>query len=365
MPDDANGFMVLGIAYACLDDIESAFRGGDLSSPWAKRRYYESILALNQAIELDHQHAEALFTRYQRFRRLNRRDLALDSLKDFDELTPLPNGAGEEQVELRRREVDDPLQELISEVEGIKKEIDQRFHPEDGSEPPNRLEHAMLLTQEQPGRGVFIGTALKLVNEDAQLAASPDVRLLKAQWMMEAGIFLDETTAMTLDEMFQELGEQGDRGASRTTLAISRLAYADYEQANQLWQGELAQLEQRRLGDALRKLPLILPPLQWPFDQLNSTMNLVLLHPSMQSEILFNVAMCHLEAGRVNQAGDELTRLLDDVPDSHLRPLAQFYISQITNKSLELIDSVGPMEMIPVEPEMFGSEPEAAAPSKK
>ena len=94
-------------------------------------------------------------------------------------------------------------------------------------------------------------------------------------------------------------------------------------------------------------------------------MNLVLLHPSMQSEILFNVAMCHLEAGRVNQAGDELTRLLDDVPDSHLRPLAQFYISQITNKSLELIDSVGPMEMIPVEPEMFGSEPEAAAPSKK
>ena len=40
VPDDANGFMVLGIAYACLDYIESAFRGGDLSSPWAKRRYY-------------------------------------------------------------------------------------------------------------------------------------------------------------------------------------------------------------------------------------------------------------------------------------------------------------------------------------
>ncbi len=365
VPDDANGFMVLGIAYACLDDIESAFRGGDLSSPWAKRRYYESILALNQAIELDRNNAEALFTRYQRFRRLNRQDLALDSLKQFDELTPLPKGAGEQQIELRRREVDDPLQDLISEVEGVKKEIDERFNTEDGGETPNRLEHAMRLTEEQPGRGVFIGTALKLINDDAQLAASPEVRLLKAQWMMEAGIFRDETTAMTLDEMFQELGEQGDRAASRTTLAISRLAYADYEQANQLWQGELAQLEQRRLGDALRKLPLVLPPLQWPFDQLNSTMNLVLLHPSMQSEILFNVAMCHLEAGRVNQAGDELTRLLNDVPDSHLRPLAQFYISQITNKPLELIDSVGPMEMIPVEPEMFGPEPEATPSPKK
>jgi len=86
-------------------------------------------------------------------------------------------------------------------------------------------------------------------------------------------------------------------------------------------------------------------------------MNLVLMHPGMQSELVFNVAMSHLEAGRVNQAGDELTRLLDDVPDSHLRPLAQFYISQITNKPLELLDSVGPTEMIPVESGMFGSEP--------
>ena len=65
---------------------------------------------------------------------------------------------------------------------------------------------------------------------------------------------------------------------------------------------------------------------------------------------------------------ERLVRLLgslDDVPDSHLRPLAQFYISQIFNKPLELRDSVGPLEMIPVEAEMFGSEPEAAPKSKK
>jgi hypothetical protein len=93
-------------------------------------------------------------------------------------------------------------------------------------------------------------------------------------------------------------------------------------------------------------------------------MNLVLLHPSMRSELLFNVAMSHLEAGRVNQAGDELTRMIDEVPDSHLRPLAQFYISQITNKPLELRDSVGPLQMIPVEAEMFGSEPKAAPKSE-
>ncbi|HAA48948.1 MAG TPA: hypothetical protein DCE43_04465, partial [Planctomycetaceae bacterium] len=65
------------------------------------------------------------------------------------------------------------------------------------------------------------------------------------------------------------------------------------------------------------------------------------------------------------QAGDELTRLLDDVPDSHLRPLAQFYISQISNKPLELLHSVGPLEMIPVEAEMFVNEPEATPAPKK
>jgi len=352
-PDSSTGFLVLGIAYACLDDIESTFRGGNSSTAWAKRRYFEAILALNQAIELDPNSAEALFTRYQRLQRLNRLDLALESLKRFDALTRLPEGTGEAEVEARRQQVDDPLQRLISSVEPVRKELEKTFHSEAGGETPNRLEYALLLTREQPGRGVFIGTALKLVNEDIENTANPEVLLLKAQWMMEAGIFRDEATAMTLDEMFQDLGEQSAEDTSRTTLAISRLAYADYEQANQLWQGELARLEQRRLSNALRNLPLVLRPQQWPFDQFNSTMNLMLLHPSMQSEILFNVAMSHLEAGRVNQAGDELTRLLDDVPDSHLRPLAQFYISQITNKSLELIDSVGPSEMIRVEAEMF------------
>ena len=363
-PDSSKGFLVLGIAYTCLDDIELAFRGGDTSTPWAKRRYFESILALNQAIELDKNNAEALFTRYQRLQRLRRVDLALESLKRFDELTRLPKGANEAQIEARRQQIDDPLQRLISNVEPVRKEIEKQFHPEDGADPPDRVEYALALTQEQPGRNVFIGEALKLINDDVQQAASPEVLLLKAQWMMEAGIFKDEATAMTLDEMFQDLGEQSGQGTSRTTLAISRLAYADFDQANQLWQGELARLEQQRLGDALRHLPLILRPQQWPFDQLNSTMNLVLLHPSMQSELMFNVAMSHLEAGRVNQAGDELTRLIDDVPDSHLRPLAQFYISQITDKPLELRDIVGPLQMIPVEAEMFGTEPKAAPKSE-
>ncbi len=363
-PNSSEGFLVLGIAYACLDDIELAFRGGDTSTPWAKRRYFESILALNQAIELDKDNAEALFTRYQRLQRLSRVDLALESLKRFDELTRLPKGASEAQIEARRQQIDDPLQRLISNVEPVKKEIQKRFHPEDGTDPPNRVEYALALTREQPGRNVFIGEALKLINDDVQKAANPEVLLLKAQWMMEAGIFKDEATAMTLDEMFQDLGEQSGQSASRTTLAISRLAYADFDQANQLWQGELARLEQQLLGDALRHLPLVLRPQQWPFDQLNSTMNLVLLHPSMRSELLFNVAMSHLEAGRVNQAGDELTRMIDEVPDSHLRPLAQFYISQITNKPLELRDSVGPLQMIPVEAEMFGSEPKAAPKSE-
>ena len=95
-------------------------------------------------------------------------------------------------------------------------------------------------------------------------------------------------------------------------------------------------------------------------------MNLILELPESRSEILFNVAACHLESGQVNQAGDELVRLLDDVPDSHLRPLAQFYLSLITKKKLELIDNLGPAEMIPVEPEMFQPEPgQPKTPPKK
>ncbi|MDP7274439.1 MAG: hypothetical protein QF363_03095 [Planctomycetaceae bacterium] len=356
VPNNSRGFLALGMAYAVLDDIESAFRGGKMNSPSARRRYFQTILALNQVLELDANNTEALFERYQRLSRFNRVDLALDSLRRFDTLSPMPKRASEQQKELRRREVDDPLQTMISEVERLKGEIERAFAPETGSEPPDRLQLAIQLTQEQADRPVFIRTALELINQDAQLAANPQVRVLKARWMMEAGVFRDEATATTLEELFQELGEQAGQLDIRTTIAITRLAFADYDHANQLWQGELAQLEQTRLGDSLRNMPLFLRPQQWPFDQINSTMNLVLLLPESRSEILFNVAASHLEAGRVNQAGDELVRLLDTVPDSHLRPLAQFYLSLITRKQLELIDNLAPAEMIPVEPGMFQPE---------
>ncbi len=366
VPDNARGFLTLGMAYAVLDDIESIFRGGRLNSPSARRRYFQTILALNQVLELDPNNTEALFERYQRLTHFNRVDLALDSLRRFDELSPMPARASEQQKELRRREVDDPLQTMISEVERLKGEIDRALASEDGGQPPDRLQLAIQLTQEQPDRPVFIGTALDLINQDAQLAANPQVRILKARWMMEAGVFRDEATATTLEELFQELGEQASQLDIRTTIAITRLAFADYDHANQLWRGELAQLEQTRLGNSLRNMPLFLRPQQWPFDQINSTMNLILELPESRSEILFNVAACHLESGQVNQAGDELVRLLDDVPDSHLRPLAQFYLSLITKKKLELIDNLGPAEMIPVEPEMFQPEPgQPKTPPKK
>lgn len=362
-PNNARGFEVLGTAYACLDDIENALRGEQVNSPNARRRYFQAILAMNQALVIDPDNAEVLRQRFQRYRRFNRLDLALDSLRRYDVLKRLPPDASDEQRALRRRQIDDPLQEMISEVERWRKELQQAFEGT-GDATPGRMEIAMELTREDPSHPVLILLALETINEDPQLASDRQSRLLKARWMMEAGIFHDEATATTLEDLLQAIGEETGQSGNRGMLAISRLAYSDYDQAAQLWTGEMSQLENSRLNNSLRHMPLFLRPQQWPFDQISSTMSLILQLPSERSEIHFNVAICHLEAGRVNQASDQLVRLLEDEPDSHLRPLAQFYLTQIVNKELELSDLLGPADMISVEPEMFLSEP-AAKPETK
>ena len=362
-PNNGRGFEVLGTAYACLDDIETALRGGPANTPNARRRYFQAILAMNQALVIDPNNADVLRQRFQRYHRFNRLDLALDSLKRYDKLRRLPLDATDEQRARRRQQVDDPLQAMISEVERWRGELKQAFE-ESGSESPNRLEIAMELTREDPSHPVLILIALETINEDPQLASDRQTRLLKARWMMEAGIFRDEATATTLEDLLRAIGEEVGQPGNRGMLALSRLAYADYDQAAQLWNGEMSQLETSRLNNSLRHMPLFLRPQQWPFDQISSTMNLILQLPGERSEIHFNVAICHLEAGRINQASDQLVRLLEDEPDSHLRPLAQFYLTQIVNKELELSDLLGPADMISVEPEMFLKEPAEKPPSK-
>ncbi|GIS57856.1 MAG: hypothetical protein CM1200mP2_00810 [Planctomycetaceae bacterium] len=211
-----------GIAYACLDDIESAFPRGRSQFPLGQA----AILRVDPRTQPGHRARPP--TRRSAVHPLpavpatNRPGPRPRLVENFDELTPFPTEPARNRSNWGRREVDDPLQELISEVEGIKKEIDQRFHPEkrQRTAQPTRTRDAADPGGPTPGPGSSSAPPLKLVNEDAQLAAPPGCS--PAQGTMDDGSpgnFLDETTAMTLDEMFQELGEQGDRGASRTTLA--------------------------------------------------------------------------------------------------------------------------------------------------
>jgi len=96
-PNNGRGFEVLGTAYACLDDIETALRGGPANTPNARRRYFQAILAMNQALVIDPNNADVLRQRFQRYHRFNRLDLALDSLKRYDKLRRLPLDATDEQ----------------------------------------------------------------------------------------------------------------------------------------------------------------------------------------------------------------------------------------------------------------------------
>jgi len=350
-PNNARAFQVLGDSYAFLGVLETLFRGpAPPTSPNARRRHVQALHAYNQALVIEPDSVEVLWARYQQYRQFGQFDLQLESLRRFEALTA--NADADERLrEIRNTEIVLPLQALTGQVKAVNEQLARELKPDD--EPIKRLQDTASLVQ----RG-FTLAALKALTDHPLAAGTPDGQLLRLQLMIEAGIYHDEATATNLDDLRRAVAEQQQppRGF-RTTLALARLAYADYEQANHWWTTDLAQLEQRHLMQALGAMPLVLPPRAWPFQQTATTTSLLVELPGQRSEILWNVAMSHLEAGRINQAADHLERLLEVDPDSHLRPLAQFYRAHITDKVLTLSDTLGPSKMIPVEPDMFVSEP--------
>lgn len=78
------------------------------------------------------------------------------------------------------------------------------------------------------------------------------------------------------------------------------------------------------------------------------------------STLLWNTAMCQLEAGDPQLAGKTMAGLLETNPDTPLRPLIRFYLFVINE---ELIDAEPPSDWIPIDGELFA--PDDATESEK
>ena len=335
------GYEVLAGAYVYLGLLESGISGRGPGGYDDTRRSRQAMHNLFMADILEPNNPETLRRLLEGCVSRGRYDVALRTLNRLVDLlsqrTDLPTVHQEllDNSENTRERLEGAISQIRSRIDELK----QKDVP------------GIVVAQQSWQNGLVLDglTALEaFLQENPEAAAAPPIQILHATMLMDSG---DPERAVELVTQAQAAANQMPPGVQwREQAALALLAQADCDGAAKLWSQEAEQMEQQRMIQLLQTLPLVTSPRAWPLQQTAGGAQALYSIPRQIAGHLLDVALCHLESGRHQAAEAALRKLLEISPDSPLRPLAGFYLYQLTG---EVIDVGSPANQIPVEADMF------------
>jgi tetratricopeptide (TPR) repeat protein len=186
------------------------------------------------------------------------------------------------------------------------------------------------------------GLTLKLLEEHSVLIEQhPQAQLQMARLMLEAGRSEEAYAVLGKLEPYVEKFALPDWYYPAGHAGLSN---GDYNRATRVWHDELLARE----ADAdpmfrqgfLATLPFITPsgsnPVAWPLNQILVGTPGLQSWSNQRAEIQFQIAQCHLESGRCDDATTMMKRIIELNPDSPLRPLIRVYLALTSDKVIEL-----------------------------
>jgi tetratricopeptide (TPR) repeat protein len=329
-----------------------------------ERRYFQAVVAYNQAILALPGQAVLHRELGNLYNRNNRIDLALREFNKFLEITGVPDGENEDvQAEYERR-----LRfkkDLESQVEAVQIEIDKHLE----NKAPGR-ELAAFARQ----HGCIL-LALDLLREEGELPQDDPMVLisqLEAGQVEEAYFgfmqFEGQMDAQIRSSRVKQTFELPPNSKIRHTIALAYLSVGDYDKAIEQWTKQAEEEERRAMLNMLGTLPMVTRPVEpvglfmelqddWQIANWLTGVGVVRQMPHDVAGPLWNAALCHLEVGRPEKASLLLKKLLDIHPESAYRAMAAFYVGLTTEESFELDP---PSMYIPVLGDMFVPGPAVA-----
>ena len=349
--DHAAAYQVLGDVYSFLLSMETALvqsGGGSFSN---QLRFQQALGAYQQALLLEPNSLELHGRLLELLQQHNRTDLMLRELQAIDRLVPKTpsNDAAADESSLKRYQLQEQCQ---SQLDALRDQLDKI--PDPGPTP-------MEIAQQVYAAG-FVLEALKILDRDpVAVQRSPEGQTLQGLLRYEAGEIEEAHSQFTY-----ELGAGAE--GWRVPAAWTRLAHGEYEPTIKLWKEQTDLSQNSSLFSVLTTLPLVQSPYQnlgqpnvWPTQHGVSFAQAQIRSVNETAILLWYTAMCQLESGQPKLAGKTLSGLLENYPDTALRPLCRFYLFVITD---ELIDLEPPSEWIPIDGETFMSD-ETADTEKK
>ena len=338
-PNSAAGYRVLGMSYSILGRMESSVLSQGGAAPVANPlRYFQSVAALQQALSLQPDDFGVILQLIDLYKSMGRLDVQLDLFQKLKRLRPASRSMTSEQRQER-----DSIIESIDRLRDPVAQTDEMIAKAmaDGTD---RTQVAMGAYQ----MGALL-SAIKILEEDAiHLEKNPQIKLLLARWLNEAG--RGREAAAILEGLEGLAGENGLPGW-QDAAAMSALNVANYTQTIKLWRGQLKEATSNHVPPTLFTLPLLSPnPLLGPDPY--PTAHVVATFQAIQgvrlegSMLLYRIALAQMEAGSIEDAGQSIRQALQAHANSPLRPILRFYLASLTGEEIELTPAPAELEEV-------------------
>jgi len=339
-PNSADGYVQLGEAYRYLAFWNQSRMLGQPQWRGRDMRSFQAVMAYNQAITADPDNALAhnrLFEFYNSpgFVRV---DLALRELKELDRIL---------RKKVERNETEEQQLTQIGQMRvQMEKHIEQLNATllkatEAGANP---LQHAQLAASRFQ---CPIAALEQLEGNPEFVATNPMAKQLLITLLLEVGRIQDAYEAAVTMEYEQSQSSQQMPGWRNVVIA-AYLANAEYDRVSELWRAEAKDLEKANYIKLLNNLPpkvSMQARFPWPVTALSETYQFLNVNSQRHDMMELDLAFSMFESGDTEGATEVLRELLEKSPNSALRGIITFYLSQATG---EFIDPVPPANRVPV-----------------
>lgn len=341
-PSNQAAFSVLGMAYTALMGSERSLCNANGKSYDPSMRYYQAMLAYNQALVVQPDFIPPL----ERLRTLyidaNRLDLAIDVCRRLDEIAS-------KNPQLVRSDAVTSNQEILQDLE---KQVNPVLDEINGKLEKKEIEYQTAV-QALMQNGLFRNALLILEKHAGTIDQDDPAYPLYGVLLLENGR-LEEAYGILIN--LEDLFLQNKLAPQLHFVAIAELGHGDFGRAARLFEEEGNIIQDQLLGSQLTMLPLVSDFDAWSLQRFAIVLNSNHNDSNRLADVMWQRAAARIEEGQFDKARQILETLKDVVPNASIRVLACAYYSCLTGKQ---IDISPPDDRIPVAPDIFAPEPQA------
>lgn len=328
-PNSAEAYRILGSAYGYLANLEA-----QLLTPQAARkqqrqpvridrmRYFQILHAYHQSIIIDPDYALTHLFLFDLYTNMGKVDLAYRELNTYLEMIK-SNAPLSEDALARLRAYTDHAEKLKTQIDQMTEDLEQQT--KSGME---LLQQAGLAYQ----KGLVL-LAQRYLDDPVYIAKNPRAQNLQASILMEVG-FSEQANSQMLQ--LESVAQNDPRIPWRAQAAITNLGNGNYQGSFDLWKQEIQTQEETQIAGVLQTLPLVQPPTQslWPAQHAVSVINYLYGLSQQSAPLKMNLARCEIEVGQPEQAIALFREIIEEQPETPLRPVIRFYLYQLTGEMI-------------------------------